>query len=113
MPFKKLFFESKISNISIKKMERICVSKKRLSPKKIKSLNAWMLLSRLIFYNSPISGTTSDCGGIISDIISKNTVDASNTVTDNEIFSPDSGGNRNTKIPVNVMNIEGKAILKR
>ena len=56
---------------------------------------------------------TSDCGGMISDTMSKNTDDARRFVTESVIFSPLFGGSRNTIKPVKVINIDGKAILNK
>ena len=40
----------------------------------------------------PMSGMTCDCGGVVSATNVKKKVNDSNEVTDNETFSPDSGG---------------------
>ena len=60
-----------------------------------------------------MSGMVSDCGGRISDTMSRNTVVASSTVRDNVIFSPASEGSTNTSIPVKVRNVAGRMRLKR
>ena len=48
--------------------------------------------------NLPIRGTSSEVGGISFDINSKNTVSASKTEMQSDIFSPDSDGKTKTKI---------------
>ena len=47
-----------------------------------------------------MSGTTSDVGGMDSAMTNWNMVIARTAVSANDTFSPDSGGNTNTSIPV-------------
>ena len=48
--------------------------------------------------NLPMRGTSSEVGGINFEMSSKNTVRASKTEIQRDIFSPDSEGRTNTKI---------------
>ena len=48
--------------------------------------------------NRPISGTSSDVGGINFEISKRKTVNASKTEIQSDIFSPDSDGNTKTNM---------------
>ena len=57
--------------------------------------------------NRPMSGTSSDVGGMSFDMRSRKTVSARSTEIHRDIFSPDSEGRTKTKIARLVINMHG------
>lgn len=57
-------------------------------------------------------GNVSEDAGSCSDTINRKTANDSSTVTSNETFSPDSGGNTNPKAATEPVKIQGNKTVK-